>query len=79
MNENKDEHIRDALGSIEPAVGAKERMLNNIKKKAAAQQESPVTSQPQQKPKVISFTKITKWVLPVAACSIILPPLYLII
>ena len=72
MNENKDERIRDALDSIEPAAGAKERMLNNIKKKAAAQQEAPVTSQPQQKAKVISFTKITKWVLPVAACFALL-------
>lgn len=72
MNENKDERIRDALDSIDPAAGAKERMLNNIKKKAAAQQEAPVTSQPQQKSKVISFTKITKWVLPVAACFALL-------
>lgn len=72
VNENKDKHIHNALDGIEPAAGAKERMLNNIKKKAAAQQEIESVPQSQQKPKVISLAKITKWALPIAACFALL-------
>lgn len=59
--------IEKAIESIEPRDGAKERMLANIKRKATEQkQETPVT-----KKKVLSFAKIAKWALPIAACLVL--------
>ncbi|MCR5584774.1 MAG: hypothetical protein K6F63_04985 [Lachnospiraceae bacterium] len=40
MSDNNDKRIKEALESIEPAEGAKERMLANIKRKAAEQSET---------------------------------------
>lgn len=37
MNETRDDRIRESIEEIEPAAGAKERMLENIRRKAAAQ------------------------------------------
>ena len=41
MIDNKEDRIRESIDQIEPAAGAKERMLENIRRKAAAQAELP--------------------------------------
>lgn len=41
MNETRDDRIRESIEEIEPAAGAKERMLENIRRKAAAQNAEP--------------------------------------
>ena len=69
MNENNS--FKEIIDKIEPADGARERMLNNIKRKAAMQQVSEKQSvQTAQKPakKSFAFMKIAKWALPAAAC-----------
>lgn len=61
MNENNS--FKEIIDTIEPADGARERMLNNIKRKASEQQSV-------QKPvkKTSPFTKIARWALPAVAC-----------
>ncbi|MGN0670306.1 MAG: hypothetical protein ACI4JZ_07130 [Oscillospiraceae bacterium] len=61
MNENNS--FKEIIDKIEPEDGARERMLNNIKRKAAEQQAA-------QKPakKSSAFAKIARWALPAAAC-----------
>ncbi|MBQ6569450.1 MAG: hypothetical protein IJL87_04255 [Clostridia bacterium] len=72
MSQNKNEHIREFIDNIEPAAGAKERMLANIKRKADEQTLSKETAAPEhQNTKVISINSVMKWVLPVAACFVI--------
>lgn len=61
MSEKK---IKDAIDSIEPENGAKERMYRNIMKKA--QQTEPV---PMPKKKPVSFVR---YALPIAACLCLL-------
>lgn len=63
MNENNS--FKEIIDTIEPADGAKERMLRNIKRKAA-QQNTEVT--PNAKSKALPFGRIMKWALPAAAC-----------
>ena len=65
MNETKRNTVQKAIDTIEPAAGAKERMLANIQRKAAI--ETPLEEKKPQtkKPSVLSFKK---WTLPVAAC-----------
>ena len=65
MNENE-KNIRGAVDSIQPVEGAKERMLNNIKQKAAAQTEAKQNTNP------IKISKIIRWAVPVAACFALL-------
>ena len=65
MNENK---IKNALDSVEPTDGAKERMYNNIMKKAEKQKIEAET--PVKKPKAIRY--ITRYALPIAACFCLL-------
>ncbi len=55
MNENK---IKDAIGSVEPAPGARERMYRNIMDKAAQQ-----TKKPEKQP-----LRLSRYALPIAAC-----------
>ncbi len=55
MNENK---IKEAISSVEPPSGAKERMYRNIMNKAAKQ------TQKSAKPPV----RLTRYALPIAAC-----------
>lgn len=55
MSENR---IKDAIGSVEPAPGAKERMYRNIMDKAAQQ-----TQEPKKQP-----VRFTRYALPIAAC-----------
>lgn len=64
MSENNS--IRKEIDNIEPADGAKERMLQNIRRKAAEQQTTQVHESSQ--PKAIPFRKIAKWAAPIAAC-----------
>lgn len=61
MNENNS--FKEIIDKIEPEDGARERMLNNIKRKAIEQQAA-------QKPakKSSAFMKIARWALPAAAC-----------
>lgn len=59
--------IKNAIESIEPRDGAKERMLANIKRKAAEQNRKTSAA----KRKSPSFAEIAKWALPVAACLVI--------
>ncbi len=65
MSEKK---IKKTINSIEPEVGAKERMYNNIMKKA--EQQKSKTEEPVQKPKAIRY--ITRYALPIAACFCLL-------
>jgi len=64
-----DGQIKDALDSIEPASGAKERMLANIRRKAAS-------AEPVEAPKKKSAARTWMWVVPalatVAAAVVIL-------
>lgn len=59
--------IGRAIESIEPRDGAKERMLANIKRKAAEQNRE--TSE--TKKKALPFAKIAKWAMPIAACIVV--------
>jgi hypothetical protein len=69
VNENRDERIQESINGIEPADGARERMLANIRRKAAEQalREDMAPEQP-EKAKLLPFKRITKWALPIAAC-----------
>ncbi|MGN0679951.1 MAG: hypothetical protein ACI4JS_09840 [Oscillospiraceae bacterium] len=60
MNENNS--FKEIIDTIEPAEGAKERMLQNIKRKAETQTVQNTSSKPS------SLVKIMKWALPAAAC-----------
>jgi len=61
--------IREEIDKIEPADGAKERILQNIRRKAAEQQNTQ--AQETRQPKAIPFGKIAKWAAPLAACLVI--------
>lgn len=67
MSENNS--IREEIDKIEPADGAKDRMLQNIRRKAAEQQDTQVEKSEQ--PKAIPFGRIAKWAAPLAACLVI--------
>lgn len=67
MSENNS--IREEIDKTEPADGAKERMLQNIRRKAAEQQNTQVKKSAQ--PKAIPFGKIARWAAPLAACLVI--------
>ena len=58
--------IKNAIDDIEPREGAKERMLENIRHKAAENsQKTPAVK------KTAPFMKIAKWALPIAACLVV--------
>ena len=67
MSENNS--IREEIDKIEPANGAKERMLQNIRRKAAEQNNTQV--QESRPSKAIMFGKMAKWAAPIAACLVI--------
>lgn len=71
MKENRDEHIRESINKIEPAEGAKERMLANIKRKAAEQVIAENAESKPEKAKILPFRRIMKLVMPVAACFVL--------
>lgn len=59
--------VRESIDKIEPSEGARERMLRNIKMKAAEQQKTAEKPKPENR-KVLTLNRIAKWALPVAAC-----------
>lgn len=67
MSENNS--IREEIDRIEPADGAKERMLRNIRQKAEEQRNTQV--QGSSRSKAIPFGKIARWAAPLAACLVI--------
>lgn len=60
--------IREEIDKIEPADGARERMLRNIKRKAA-EQSSEVARKSGKKP--VLFAKAARWAAPLAACIVL--------
>ncbi|MCR4646204.1 MAG: hypothetical protein K5695_12485 [Oscillospiraceae bacterium] len=68
---NKDERIRRSIDEIEPAEGARERMLANISRKAAEQTAPEDTKSKPGTVKVLPFKRIMKWAMPIAACFVI--------
>ncbi len=63
MNEN--EKIKEAIDGIEPKAGAKERMLENIRRKAALQAEENADPEiPEEKTVKIDFSTISKAGIP---------------
>lgn len=69
MSEQTNNPIRSSIDNIEPADGARERMLRNIRRKAAEQTSQ--TPQETAKPKTLPLNRILKWALPAAACLVI--------
>ena len=63
-----EKNIKESIDSIEPENGAKERMYQNILKKAQ-QQANPVEEPPIQKNRPIRFIR---YALPIAACFCLL-------
>lgn len=69
MSEQNNNPIRKSIDNIEPAEGARERMLRNIKQKAAEHQT--VQIEDTKSKKTISFSRIMKWTVPLAACLVL--------
>ncbi len=68
--------IKTAIDGIEPREGARERMLSNIRQKAAQNSQSAPNIQdikalPAVKKNAPMFMKIAKWALPIAACLVV--------
>ena len=63
-----EKRIQDAINSVEPEAGAKERMYQNILKKAQ-QQSAPAEASVEKKKKPIPFVR---YALPIAACFCLL-------
>lgn len=69
MSVNRENPLREALDSIEPAGGARERMLANIRNKAALKDAKELPENlPEKKPEIRRMTPLKRWVLPAAAC-----------
>lgn len=67
MKENRDEHIRESINKIEPAEGAKERMLANIKRKAA---EQVIAENAESKPEKQNIAIQTRYEVGDAGCCL---------
>ena len=63
--------VKETLDQIEPAADAKARMLANIKRKAAEQAANEAPVQKTERAKVLTFNRVMKWALPIAACFVI--------
>lgn len=59
--------IRDAIETIEPSDAAKERMFENIQRKA---ERSEAIEQPKTA-KILRMNRVMKWALPIAACLVL--------
>lgn len=76
MSEKWEDRIPESIEDIEPSAGAKERMLANIRRKAAEQNAMKV-HEPAPQAKAASMNKVTstsailKWAMPMAACLVI--------
>lgn len=67
MSEQRNDRIRAAVDRIEPADGARDRMLVRIQAKAEKMKsEARIMESSKKKPS--SFANIAKWALPIAAC-----------
>lgn len=71
MNERRDDRFHETIDGIEPETGAKERMLENIKRKAAMQVDDEQKSHNPPEKKILPFNKVMKMALPIAACFVI--------
>lgn len=71
MNENRNDRIRESIDKIEPAEGARGRMLANIKRKAKEQTVRDDVGSKSEISKVMPFRRIMKWALPIAACFVV--------
>ena len=81
MPNREDELLREAIDGIEPSEGAKERMLANIKRKAASAanetepvraEQQPASEPAEEKSGKKSFSRIIRLWIPVAAAVIVL-------
>ena len=70
MNETRNDRIRESIDKIEPAEGARGRMLANIKRKAEEQSAQDDIVSESEAAKVMPFNRIIKWALPIAACFV---------
>lgn len=71
MSESRNDRIREAVNIIESAEGARDRMLANIKRKAAEQAAGEDTYSTPALEKNIPFKRFVKWLIPIAACFVI--------
>lgn len=71
MKEDNEKRFCESIDDIEPKAGAKERMLENIKIKAAMSSDKVQTKQVQSKKSEAAFNRYIKMVLPIAACFMI--------
>ena len=71
MSESRNDRIREAVNIIESAEGARDRMLANIKRKAAEQAAGEDTYSTPALEKTIPFKRFVKWLIPIAACFVI--------
>ena len=71
MSEERNERVRNEIDRIEPQNGAKERMLENIKRKATLQEKEQPKSRMPIKRKIPSYQKFIKMALPIAACFVV--------
>ncbi len=62
-NETNSKKIKEAFDSIEPAEGAKERMMKNIEQKTAEQSAKTT--------KTTKVTRILRWAMPAAAACVV--------
>ena len=71
MSESRNDRIREAVNIIESAEGARDRMLANIKRKAAEQAAGEDIYSTPALEKNIPFKRFVKWLIPIAACFVI--------
>lgn len=71
MKEDNEKRFRESIEDIEPKAGAKERMLENIKIKAAMSADKVQTKNVTLKKSGAAFNRYIKMVLPIAACFMI--------
>ncbi|MBR5712197.1 MAG: hypothetical protein IKX54_01245 [Lachnospiraceae bacterium] len=76
MNDNNEKlTIQNAIDSIEPKDGAKERMLENIRRKASQASQNTAASVPAaagDESALLRIRRLARWALPVAACLTII-------
>ena len=70
MSEKWEDRIHESIEEWEPPAGAKERMLANIRRKAA-EQNAMRADEPASRAKVLSINPMLKWLMPLAACFVI--------
>ena len=71
MSESRNDRIREAVNKIEPAESARDRMLVNIKRKAAEQATGEDTYSIPALEKNMPLKRFVKWLIPIAACFVI--------